>query len=126
MSHNMIKGQFVHKQINWHYDTLKINISGSTGEDHLKGAFLSFISSAIKNGSKNVLINNNDLGHHISPHFQSWAQQNLELPLFHAGVEKIAIVHPSNAEYFNLISKQDTKRRRYFQNEADATAWLNS
>lgn len=112
--------------ISEHGNTLKISLSGSTGEDHLKGAFLSFIASAIKNGSKNVLINNNDLGHHISPHFQAWAQQNLELPLFHAGVEKIAIVHPSNGEYFSLISQNDTARRRYFRNESDAMAWLNS
>ena len=107
-------------------DIMKIQLAGSQGEEQLKASFLSFVSAAIDAGAKKVLIHNHELGHHISAHLQSWARQSLELPLFHSGVDKIAIVQPNNREYFNLVSKKDTARRRYFNNENEATDWLNA
>ncbi len=122
----MSQAQNSHHTINEHGKALRIKISSSIGEEHLKTSFLSFVSSAIQKEAKGVLIDNHELNHHISPHFQAWAQQNLELPLFHAGVDKIAIVHPNDANFFNLIAKNDTKRRRYFSTAEEAQAWLDA
>jgi hypothetical protein len=113
-------------QVSHNDEILKIQLSGSQGEEHLKASFLAFVNEAIDKGIKKVMVHNHDLGHHISPHFQNWAQINLELPLLQNGVDKIAIVHPNKREFFNLIATRGASRRQYFDTEAEAMSWLNS
>lgn len=112
-------------QVSHSDEVMKIQLSGSQGEEHLKATFLSFVNDAVDKGVKKVMIHNHDLSHHISPHFQNWAQVNLELPLLQSGVDKIAVVHPNKKEYFNLISIKKAVRRQYFDTEDEAMAWLN-
>ncbi len=113
-------------QVSHNDEVMKIQLSGSEGEEHLKATFLSFVNDTLDKGAKKVMVHNHDLGHHISPHFQNWAQVNLELPLLQGGVDKIAIVHPNKKEYFNLISAKGAVRRQYFNTEDEAMAWLNA
>ena len=108
-------------------DVVTIHLKGAIQDDNtLKSELLHLAAHAADTGVKKVLIKNEDLAHPVSADLQQWARLSVELPLLAGGVDKIAVVMPSTKRMFSLIHAGDTERKRYFDSEDAARAWLAS
>ncbi len=105
---------------------LTLHLHDSVDSDEiLKTELIHLVAAAKKHNVKKILIHNKDLNHPLNGDLQKWAESNIELALLTNGVDKIAIVRPESDHVFALTNHNDTQRKRYFDSDADAMAWLN-
>ena len=97
-----------------------------TWEESVKHDMYSFAKQVQKQRPSAVLINCSNQEHPMTPELQAWAKEWVEKPIMESGVQKVAVVRPSNDSHWNTIDVDEASHRRYFNSVAEAEAWLNS